>query len=152
MRRVMVRRLGKIDAESDRFCGTVRFPTPLWVVHPMKTSFQKTVATGLVAAGLLVNAGLFNAGCSRGENDRTAGQSIDDAAVTTKVKAAFAQDPGVKAIDVKVTTFRGTVQLSGWVDTAAEKAKAEELAKTVPGVKSVENQITVKTDVSKKAP
>lgn len=110
----------------------------------MNMSFKKIVAAGLVAATLLLNAG-----CSRGENDRTAGQTVDDTAVTAKVKAAFAQDPGVKAIDVKVTTYRGTVQLSGWVNTAEEKAKAEVLAKAVPGVKTVENQITVKTDVTK---
>jgi osmotically-inducible protein OsmY len=110
----------------------------------MKTSLKKTAAAGLVAAALL-----FNLGCSREEGDRTAGQSVDDAAVTTKVKAAFAQDPGVKAMDVKVTTFRGTVQLSGWVNTAEEKAKAEQVAKTIPGAKAIDNQITVKTDVSK---
>ena len=109
----------------------------------MKTSFKKIAAAALVAAALL-----FNAGCSRGENDRTAGQTVDDTTVTAKVKAAFAQDPGVKAMDVKVTTYRGTVQLSGWVNTAAEKARAEEVAKTVPGAKVVENQITVKTDVT----
>jgi osmotically-inducible protein OsmY len=113
----------------------------------MKTSLQKSIAAGLVAAALF-----FNAGCSRGEHDRTAGQTVDDTAVTAKVKAAFAQDPGVKAIDVKVTTYKGTVQLSGWVNTAEEKSKAEVLAKAVPGVKTVENQITVKTDVTKKTP
>ena len=110
----------------------------------MKTSFQKTAAAAFVAAALL-----FNAGCSRGENDRTAGQSVDDAAVTAKVKAAYAQDSSVSAIDVKVTTYRGTVQLSGWVNTAEQKARAEELAKGIPGVKTVENKITLKTDVSK---
>jgi hyperosmotically inducible periplasmic protein len=114
----------------------------------MKTSFKKTATAGLVAAALL-----FTAGCSRGENDRTAGQSVDDAAVTAKVKAAFARDPGVKAIDVNVKTYRGTVQLSGWVNTTEEKAKAEEVAKTIPGVKTIDNQLSIKTDVSKpKAP
>jgi osmotically-inducible protein OsmY len=110
----------------------------------MKTSFNKVAAVGLVAAALL-----FSAGCSRGENDRTAGQSIDDTAITTKVKAAFARDPGVSAMDVKVTTYRGTVQLSGWVNTAEEKARAGELAKTIPGVGTIDNQISVKTDVSR---
>jgi hyperosmotically inducible periplasmic protein len=109
----------------------------------MKTSFKK-----IAAATLLATALLFNAGCSRGENDRTAGQTVDDTAVTAKVKTAFAQDAGVRAIDVKVTTYRGTVQLSGWVNTAEEKAKAEQVAKTVPGVTKVDNQITVKTDVT----
>lgn len=99
------------------------------------------------AAGLFAAALLLNVGCSRG--DRTVGQSVDDAAVSTKVKAAFAQDPGVKAIDVKVDTYRGTVQLNGWVNTAEEKARAEEIAKAVPGAKAVQNQISVKTDINK---
>jgi hyperosmotically inducible periplasmic protein len=110
----------------------------------MKLSLKKTAAAGLVAAALLLNAG-----CSRGENDRTAGQSVDDAAITAKVKTAFAQDPGVKAMDVKVDTYRGTVQLNGWVNTTAEKARAEEIAKTIPGVKTIENKIALKTDVKK---
>ena len=70
----------------------------------MKTSFKKTIAAGFVSAAIL-----FSASCSRG--DRTTGQTVDDSAVTTKVKAAFAKDPGVKAIDVNVRTFKGTVQL-----------------------------------------
>ena len=111
----------------------------------MKSSFTKSAAAGLVAAVLF-----FSAGCSR-DDGKTVGQNIDDAAISAKVKTAFAQDPGVKAIDVKVDTFKGAVQLSGWVNTEQEKARAEELAKTIPGVKSVENKITLKTD-AKKAP
>ena len=110
----------------------------------MKLSLKKTAAAGLVAVALLLNAG-----CSRGENDRTAGPSVDDTAITAKVKTAFAQDPGVKAMDVKVDTYRGTVQLNGWVNTAAEKARAEEIAKTIPGVKTIENKIAIKTDIKK---
>lgn len=109
----------------------------------MKSSLKKSAAFGLVAAVLF-----FNAGCSR-DDGKTVGQNIDDAAISAKVKTAFAQDPGVKAIDVKVDTFKGAVQLSGWVNTAQEKARAEELAKTVPGVKTVENKITLKTDAKK---
>lgn len=104
--------------------------------------YSKAVAAALVATALL-----FNVGCSRG--DRTVGQSVDDTAISTKVKAAFAQDPGVKAMDVKVDTYRGTVQLNGWVNTVEEKARAEEIAKTVPGAKAVQNQISVKTEINK---
>lgn len=107
----------------------------------MKSSLQKSIAAALAAAALLAGAA-----CSR---DRTAGQSVDDAAVSTKVKAALAQDPAVKAIEVTVDTFKGTVQLSGWVATPEEKSRAEEIAKGVPGVKTVENKITLKTDVKK---
>jgi osmotically-inducible protein OsmY len=113
----------------------------------MKTSFKNTVAAGLVAVSLL-----FSAACSRGENARTAGQSVDDTAITAKVKTAFAKDPTVKAIDVKVDTFKGTVQLNGWVNSEADKARAEEVAKTVPGVVTVDNKLSIKTDVTKKTP
>jgi len=109
----------------------------------MKSSYKHAVAAALVAAALL-----FSAGCSR-DDGKTVGQNIDDSAVSAKVKAAFAKDPGVRAIDVKVDTFKGAVQLSGWADSAAEKARAEELAKAVPGVKSVENKIELKTSVKK---
>ncbi len=108
----------------------------------MKSIFKFPATAALLAVALL-----FSVGCSRG--DRTVGQSVDDAALSTKVKAAFAQDPGVKAMDVKVDTYRGTVQLNGWVNTAEEKARAEEIAKTVPGTKAVQNQISVKTDINK---
>lgn len=105
----------------------------------MKSSFKKSATAGLVAAALL-----FSAGCSR-DDGKTAGQMVDDTAISAKVKTAFAQDPGVKAMEVKVDTFKGTVQLSGWVNTAEEKARAEEIAKGVPGVKTVENKIVLKT-------
>ena len=109
----------------------------------MKSSFKKSTAAGLLAAALV-----FAAGCSRSDNARTAGQTVDDTAITAKVKTAFAKDPSVKAIEVKVDTYLGTVQLSGWVNTEAERARAEEVAKTIPGVKTVDNKITVKTDIA----
>ena len=107
----------------------------------MKSSFKK-IATSLVAAAVVLWSG-----CSR---DKTVGQSVDDSAITAKVKTAFAQDSGVKAMEVKVETYKGAVQLSGWVNTTEEKARAEELAKKVPGVTSVENKIALKTEAAKR--
>lgn len=109
----------------------------------MKSSFKQSIASVLLTLALLAGAG-----CSR-DDGKTVGQNVDDAAISAKVKTAFAQDPGVKAIDVKVDTFKGAVQLSGWVNTAEEKARAEQIAKGIAGVKSVENKITLKTDVKK---
>jgi len=109
----------------------------------MKSSFKKLAASFFVAVALV-----FGAACSR-DDGKSAGQTIDDSAINAKVKASFAQDPGVRAVDVKVDTHLGTVQLSGWADTPAEKARAEELAKAVPGVKSVQNKIELKTEVKK---
>ena len=109
----------------------------------MKSIFKKSTAAGFVAAALL-----FSASCSR-DDGKTVGQTVDDSAITAKVKAAFAQDPGVRAVDVKVGTHLGAVQLSGWADSAEEKARAEQLAKAVPGVKAVDNKIELKTNVKK---
>lgn len=109
----------------------------------MNSSFKKWIQAVLVGAAILCSAA-----CSR-DDGKTAGQTIDDSAISAKVKAAFAQDPGVRAIDIKVDTHLGTVQLSGWADSSAEKARAEELAKTIPGVKSVSNKIELKTAVKK---
>jgi len=72
------------------------------------------------------------------------GERIDDALITTRVKAALAADPAVKATQVNVETKDGMVQLSGFVDNAEAKAKAAELARGVSGVTSVNNQVDVK--------
>ncbi|HUR57221.1 MAG TPA: BON domain-containing protein [Opitutaceae bacterium] len=109
----------------------------------MKSSFKQSFSAGLVAAALL-----FTAACSR-DDGKSAGQTIDDSAISAKVKTAFAKDPGVRAVDIKVDTHLGAVQLSGWADSAEEKTKAETIAKAVPGVKSVDNKIELKTNVKK---
>lgn len=109
----------------------------------MNSSFKKLVQAALVGVAIL-----FSAACSR-DDGKTAGQTIDDSAISAKVKAAFAQDPGVRAVDIKVDTHLGAVQLSGWADTSQEKARAEDLAKAIPGVKSVSNKIELKTSVKK---
>jgi hyperosmotically inducible periplasmic protein len=109
----------------------------------MKPLFNKSTMVGLFAAALL-----FGAACSR-DDGKTAGQTVDDSAISAKVKAAFAQDPGVRAVDIKVDTHLGAVQLSGWADSPEEKARAEQLAKAVLGVKTVDNKIELKTKVKK---
>jgi osmotically-inducible protein OsmY len=72
------------------------------------------------------------------------GEYVDDSVITTKVKAAFAQDEQVKATQVKVETFKGTVQLSGFVDSRAEAERAAQLARQVNGVKAVKDDTVVK--------
>jgi osmotically-inducible protein OsmY len=72
------------------------------------------------------------------------GEYVDDSVITTKVKAAFAQDEQVKATQVKVETFKGTVQLSGFVDSRAEAERAAQLARQVDGVKAVKDDTVVK--------
>jgi len=94
----------------------------------------------LTALGLVILA----TGCAGNRYDRSTGESIDDRATTARVKSALGDDSIYKYPDVKVTTFKGHVQLSGFVDTKDQKAKATELAKNAAGVKEVENNISVK--------
>lgn len=72
------------------------------------------------------------------------GEYIDDAAITAKVKAAFVTDREVNAIEVKVTTYKGTVQLSGFATSSTSIERAVQLASNVPGVKVVRNDIRLK--------
>lgn len=72
------------------------------------------------------------------------GQKVDDTAITTKVKTALLADPDVKGLDVQVETRHGTVQLSGFVESAAQARRAVDLAGRVDGVKEVQNKMSVK--------
>lgn len=74
----------------------------------------------------------------------TAGQYLDDATITTKVKSAFVRDPVINALGVKVETYRGTVQLAGFASSQDEIQRAEQLARSVPGVTDVKNDIRLK--------
>ena len=83
-------------------------------------------------------------GCAADTKERT-GEYIDDAGITTRVKAKLFDDPQTSGFSITVTTYKGTVQLSGFVSGEKEKSRAEELAKTVPSVKSVKNDLIVKS-------
>ena len=74
------------------------------------------------------------------------GASIDDSVVTTKVKSALFANPDVKSFDIKVDTRNGVAQLSGFVDSQTRIDRAIAIARSVEGVKSVENHMTVKSE------
>ena len=82
--------------------------------------------------------------CAPSAAQRGTGEYIDDAAITTRVKTAFATDPQVKATEVQVETYKGTVQLSGFVESPESAARAAQLAKDVPGVTEVRNSMVVR--------
>jgi osmotically-inducible protein OsmY len=84
------------------------------------------------------------AGCSVARHQQTAGEYVDDAAITTKVKAAFAEDKTVAATAISVETMNGEVQLSGFAKSQAEKSRAAEIARGIKGVKSVRNAVEVR--------
>jgi hyperosmotically inducible protein len=75
---------------------------------------------------------------------KTTGEAMDDSTVTAKVKSALIDDPSTKAHDIKVETRQGVVQLSGFVGNAAQKEAAGKVAGAVTGVKSVQNNISVR--------
>ena len=72
------------------------------------------------------------------------GEYVDDAVITTKVKAAVLEDPSLKSAEINVETFKGIVQLTGFVRSRADINKAVEVAKGVSGVKSVKNDMILK--------
>lgn len=94
----------------------------------------------LVCIGLLVSF----LGCAATPQSASTGQLIDDSVITTKVKAAILEEPSLKTLQISVETFKGVVQLSGFVDSAQSVTKAGEVAGRVAGVVSVKNDLTVK--------
>lgn len=93
---------------------------------------------------LLLSFFVALAGCSSTSKDKSTGEYIDDAVITTKVKAAFVEDDALKATEIQVETFKGVVQLSGFVENASHVRKAAQVAREVKGVQSVKNDIRVK--------
>jgi hyperosmotically inducible protein len=102
---------------------------------------QRRKLTGRLAYALLFTAAL--AACAPTRTQQTAGEVIDDSVVTAKVKAALIDDPVTKARDIDVETYRGVVQLGGFVDSSQQKSRASEVARTVAGVKEVRNDLRV---------
>lgn len=83
--------------------------------------------------------------CAAVTGQETVGEYIDDATITTKVKASIFNDSSLKSYQIKVETFQGEVQLSGFVDSSQASAKAEQYAKKTKGVKSVKNNLVVRS-------
>ena len=84
------------------------------------------------------------AGCAGSGTKESTGEYVDDSAIMTKVKADLIADPVTKGFQIGVETFKGVVQLSGFVNNAKEKEKASEITGKVKGVKGVKNDIVVK--------
>jgi len=83
-------------------------------------------------------------GCASTSKQEGTGEYVDDTIITTKVKAAILNEPNLKSAEINVETFKGTVQLSGFVSSRAAETKAVELARSVKGVKSVKNDMRLK--------
>lgn len=99
----------------------------------------------LILLGGVAGTALTTA-CSSTATRESTGEYIDDSAITTKVKGAFVKDDTIKALDVKVETFRGVVQLSGFVNSSLQRTRAEQIARSTSGVRDVTNNIQLKAN------
>src|SRR3569833_1977366 len=97
----------------------------------------------LVTMMVTLVATVAMAACAPTRVTRSGGETLDDATVTAKVKTALARDPSTSAFRIEVETYRGDVQLNGFVDTADMKSSATRVAKSVGGVKKVSNNLEV---------
>ena len=102
--------------------------------------FQRLAAAAIVASLTVLGA----TGCAVTRHQETVGAYVDDSAITTKVKAKFADDPTVSAMAIKVDTMKGVVQLSGFAKSNEERMVAERLARGTNGVQGVRNDIIVR--------
>lgn len=101
------------------------------------------IRTSLVAAITAV-ALLGATGCAVTRDQETVGAYVDDATITTKIKARFVDDKLVDAASIHIETLNGTVMLSGFAKNSAERSTAERIARDVSGVRSVRNEIIVR--------
>ena len=97
-----------------------------------------------IAFAALAGITILSSGCAVMRGQETTGAYVDDAGITTAVKAKFVEDKTVSAMSISVETLNGTVQLSGFAKSGAEKAQAESLARGVKNVRAVRNDIVVR--------
>jgi len=95
---------------------------------------------------LLVCLGLITAflGCEATQKKESTGEYIDDAAITAKIKSRILEEPKLKSLQIEVKTFKGVVQLSGFVDTAQSVTRAGEIAGSIAGIRELKNDLVVK--------
>lgn len=98
--------------------------------------FSALVLAGAILTGIV--------GCASTATQESTGQYVDDTAITTKVKAAIFNEPTLKSAEINVETFKGVVQLSGFVRSQADIQKAIAVTQGVGGVKSVKNDMRLK--------
>jgi len=105
---------------------------------------RTTTLAAVITAALASTALLTLPGCAVTRGQETVGAYVDDAAITTAVKARFVDNKDVDATAIKVETLNGTVMLSGFAKNEKEKTTAEDITRKVSGVKAVKNEIAVR--------
>jgi osmotically-inducible protein OsmY len=102
------------------------------------------IAQRLTSAVFTASLALAVVACAPTPTKESTGEYVDDSVITTKVKAAIFNEPTLKSTEINVETFKGDVQLSGFVGQPADAQRAAEIARGVQGVTSVKNDIRVK--------
>lgn len=97
-----------------------------------------------IAAFFIVLALMTAAGCASTKTTEGTGEYVDDSMITSKVKAAIVNEPTLSSAEINVETFKGVVQLSGFVNSRADITTAVSVARSVGGVKSVKNDMRLK--------
>lgn len=97
-----------------------------------------------ISAVFLAVALVTTLGCASTSTKEGTGEYVDDSVITTKVKAAIFNEPSLKSAEINVETFKGVVQLSGFVSSEADIDKAVQVARSVHGVNSVKNAMRLK--------
>lgn len=104
-------------------------------MNPIRSIFASLLAVLLLTTVI---------GCAGSATQESTGEYIDDTWITTKVKASLVDDPTVKAREVNVETFKGVVQLSGFIESQEAMDRAVAVASSIQGVTSVRNDMTIK--------
>lgn len=100
--------------------------------------------TRAIAFAALTGISVIGTGCAVVRGQETSGAFVDDTAITTAVKAKMVEDKTVAASSIGVETLNGTVQLSGFAKSSAEKMQAENIARSVKNVKGIRNDIVIR--------
>lgn len=144
--------LYRAEVAGMTFCGLGSLAETSPKVDAVRMKSLKTTAMfrhlpSVFGAIALLLSGAFlasAAGCAGTATEKSTGEYIDDGVITTRVKTALLRDDVTPGTDIKVETYRGVVQLSGFVNALGEKNRADEIARAVPGVQQVVNNIVVK--------
>ena len=112
------------------------------VTEQKEITMFKTNRILMFLAGIVLVASFM--GCAATSTNESTGQYIDNSVITSKVKAAIFEEPTLKTLQINVESFKGEVQLSGFVDSAASVKKAGDVARGVEGVVGVKNDLVVK--------
>jgi osmotically-inducible protein OsmY len=93
---------------------------------------------------LLASSLIVISGCASTQKQEGMGEYVDDSVLTSKVKAAILKEPSLSSAEINVESFKGVVQLSGFVNSRADISKAVEVARSVSGARSVKNDMRLK--------